>query len=184
MEPGSWIRWPWHCCGRGCRRCWAGMDRCQTRKRRVRRASLPTIVAQGRLQAALAEARSPCWTGKERTHWRGRGTGIWRDCSWGRPGRAAGERRSRPASQGHRRRTQGVSGRQGATGAGRRAFRVRGAPPVCKTHCANYGSTTMPGVLIHGMGRQGKSSLAARVANQLHHHEPVVVFKRYDAPAI
>ncbi len=40
------------------------------------------------------------------------------------------------------------------------------------------------GVLIHGMGRQGKSSLAARVANRLHHHEPVVVFKRYDAPAI
>ncbi|MEZ5574149.1 MAG: CHAT domain-containing protein [Candidatus Competibacteraceae bacterium] len=40
------------------------------------------------------------------------------------------------------------------------------------------------GVLIHGMGRQGKSSLAARVANRLHHHEPVVVFGRYDAPAI
>jgi tetratricopeptide (TPR) repeat protein len=40
------------------------------------------------------------------------------------------------------------------------------------------------GVLIHGMGRQGKSSLAARVANRLHHYEPVVVFGRYDAPAI
>jgi tetratricopeptide (TPR) repeat protein len=40
------------------------------------------------------------------------------------------------------------------------------------------------GVLIHGMGRQGKSSLAARVANRLHHHEPVVVFGHYDASAI
>ncbi|HCB14194.1 MAG TPA: hypothetical protein DEP36_11600, partial [Gammaproteobacteria bacterium] len=37
---------------------------------------------------------------------------------------------------------------------------------------------------IHGMGRQGKSSLAARVANRLHHHEPVVVFGHYGAPAI
>lgn len=26
------------------------------------------------------------------------------------------------------------------------------------------------------MGRQGKSSLAVRVANRLHHREPVVVF--------
>ena len=40
------------------------------------------------------------------------------------------------------------------------------------------------GVLIHGMARQGKSSLAARVANRLHHHGPVVVFEHYDAPAI
>ncbi|MBL8248835.1 MAG: hypothetical protein JNK95_10800 [Candidatus Competibacter sp.] len=36
----------------------------------------------------------------------------------------------------------------------------------------------------HGMERQGKSSLAARVANRLHHREPVVVFKHYDASAI
>lgn len=37
------------------------------------------------------------------------------------------------------------------------------------------------GVLIHGMGRQGKSSLAARVARRLIEHEPVVVFGHYSA---
>ena len=43
------------------------------------------------------------------------------------------------------------------------------------------------GVLIHGLGRQGKSSLAARVANRLHGlygHRTTVVFGRYDAPAV
>jgi tetratricopeptide (TPR) repeat protein/CHAT domain-containing protein len=32
------------------------------------------------------------------------------------------------------------------------------------------------GVLIHGLGRQGKSSLAARVANRLHTHETVLIY--------
>jgi len=42
-----------------------------------------------------------------------------------------------------------------------------------------------PGVFIHGMGRQGKSSLAARVAQRLEHsHDVVVVYERYDAPSI
>ena len=41
------------------------------------------------------------------------------------------------------------------------------------------------GVFIHGVGRQGKSSLAARVARRLEHtHETVVIFGRYDAPFI
>ena len=41
------------------------------------------------------------------------------------------------------------------------------------------------GVFIHGMGRQGKSSLAARVAQRLEHsHDVVVVYERYDAPSI
>jgi len=41
------------------------------------------------------------------------------------------------------------------------------------------------GVFIHGVGRQGKSSLAARVAHRLEStHEIVVVFGRYDAPYI
>jgi esterase/lipase superfamily enzyme/tetratricopeptide (TPR) repeat protein len=40
------------------------------------------------------------------------------------------------------------------------------------------------GVLIHGIGNQGKSSLAARVANRMPGHEPVVVFGRYDALAV
>ena len=35
------------------------------------------------------------------------------------------------------------------------------------------------GVLIHGMGRQGKSSLAARVASRLSDLQPVVVFGHY-----
>ena len=40
------------------------------------------------------------------------------------------------------------------------------------------------GVLIHGMGNLGKSSLAARIANRLPHHQTVVVYKRYDALAV
>ncbi len=40
------------------------------------------------------------------------------------------------------------------------------------------------GVLIHGMGNLGKSSLAARIANRMPKHETVVVFERYDALAV
>ncbi|AGA90192.1 hypothetical protein Thimo_1398 [Thioflavicoccus mobilis 8321] len=36
------------------------------------------------------------------------------------------------------------------------------------------------GVLIHGMGNLGKSSLAARIASRLTGHRTVVVFERYD----
>lgn len=40
------------------------------------------------------------------------------------------------------------------------------------------------GVLIHGIGRQGKSSLAARIANRLVDHKVVVIYKHYDALSI
>ena len=40
------------------------------------------------------------------------------------------------------------------------------------------------GVLIHGMGNLGKSSLAARIANRMPKHRTVVVFERYDALAV
>ncbi|NIM17759.1 MAG: CHAT domain-containing protein, partial [Candidatus Aminicenantes bacterium] len=40
------------------------------------------------------------------------------------------------------------------------------------------------GVLIHGFGRQGKSSLAARIANRLPDHQVVVIYGHYDALAI
>ncbi len=40
------------------------------------------------------------------------------------------------------------------------------------------------GVLIHGIGSQGKSSLAARIANRMPGHDTVVVFGRYDALAV
>ena len=40
------------------------------------------------------------------------------------------------------------------------------------------------GVLIHGMGALGKSSLAARVQSRMPHHHPVVIFERYDALTI
>lgn len=40
------------------------------------------------------------------------------------------------------------------------------------------------GVLIHGMGSLGKSSLAARIANRLPHHETVVLYERYHALAV
>ncbi len=41
-----------------------------------------------------------------------------------------------------------------------------------------------PGVLIHGFGGQGKSSLAARVADRCPHHRVALVFKFYDAQAV
>ncbi len=37
------------------------------------------------------------------------------------------------------------------------------------------------GVLIHGMGRQGKSSLAARIANRMQQHKLVVIYGQYRA---
>jgi tetratricopeptide (TPR) repeat protein len=40
------------------------------------------------------------------------------------------------------------------------------------------------GVLIHGMGRQGKSSLAARIADRMTHNTTVVVFENYRAVSI
>ena len=40
------------------------------------------------------------------------------------------------------------------------------------------------GVLVHGMGNLGKSSLAYRIAIRHPHHEKVVIFGRYDALAI
>jgi CHAT domain len=40
------------------------------------------------------------------------------------------------------------------------------------------------GLLIHGMGRLGKSSLAARIAHRRHDLEPVVIFGTYDALSI
>jgi CHAT domain/AAA ATPase domain len=40
------------------------------------------------------------------------------------------------------------------------------------------------GVLIHGIGSQGKSSLAARIANRMPGHDTVVIYERYDALAM
>ena len=40
------------------------------------------------------------------------------------------------------------------------------------------------GVLVHGMGNLGKSSLASRVSSRMTAHHTVVVFKQYDALAI
>ena len=40
------------------------------------------------------------------------------------------------------------------------------------------------GVLIHGMGRQGKSSLAARIANRVPSRDTVVIFGQYHALAV
>jgi tetratricopeptide (TPR) repeat protein/CHAT domain-containing protein len=40
------------------------------------------------------------------------------------------------------------------------------------------------GVLIHGIGRQGKSSLAARIANRLVDHKVVVIYEHYDALSV
>ena len=40
------------------------------------------------------------------------------------------------------------------------------------------------GILIHGMGNIGKSSLAARLAGRMPRLKPVVIYKDYDAPSI
>ena len=46
------------------------------------------------------------------------------------------------------------------------------------------GSGGSCGVLLHGMGNLGKSSVAARIASRLQRHQTVVVFERYDALAV
>jgi len=46
------------------------------------------------------------------------------------------------------------------------------------------GSKQHAGVLIHGIGRQGKSSLASRIANRMFNYETVVIYKHYSAQAI
>jgi tetratricopeptide (TPR) repeat protein len=47
------------------------------------------------------------------------------------------------------------------------------------------GSQRHAGVLIHGLGGQGKSSLAARIAQRMEStHATVIVYERYDAAAI
>ncbi len=46
------------------------------------------------------------------------------------------------------------------------------------------GADVFSGVLVHGFGRQGKSSLAARVAHRMPDHKTAVVFGRYDAASI
>jgi tetratricopeptide (TPR) repeat protein len=40
------------------------------------------------------------------------------------------------------------------------------------------------GVLVHGMGNGGKSSLAARIASRMTRHRTVVVFEHYDAATV
>ena len=42
----------------------------------------------------------------------------------------------------------------------------------------------MAGVLVYGMGNIGKSSVAARAAHRLPKHQAVVIYDRYDGPAI
>lgn len=84
----------------------------------------------------------------------------------------------------------GLSGAKGFLGrdgrvrvASREAFVGRRRPLQAILREAR--TRTHAGVLVHGMGRQGKSSLAARVAERLAAtHTLVVVFEHYDALAI
>ena len=47
-----------------------------------------------------------------------------------------------------------------------------------------FDDQAISGVLVHGMGRLGKSSLAARIANRMPSHKPVVVFEHYHADQV
>ena len=40
------------------------------------------------------------------------------------------------------------------------------------------------GVLLHGMGRLGKSSLAARIASRMRNHRLAIVYGAYDALSV
>jgi len=66
--------------------------------------------------------------------------------------------------------------------AGRDMFVGRRRPLQTALKCLRSGERK--GVLIHGMGRHGKSSLAARIAHRRKDLEPVVVFGKYDAVEI
>ncbi len=63
--------------------------------------------------------------------------------------------------------------------AGRREF--VGRRRQIQTILREFNKPQQAGVLIHGFGRQGKSSLAARIANRMTRHQVVVVYKNYNA---
>jgi tetratricopeptide (TPR) repeat protein len=65
--------------------------------------------------------------------------------------------------------------------AGRHEFvgRRRQIQRILKTFRSDTQSKA--GILIHGFGRQGKSSLAARIAHRLRAHKAVIIYKYYDA---
>ena len=65
--------------------------------------------------------------------------------------------------------------------ASRLAFAGRRRPIQAVMRAFAVGSA---GVLVHGMGNLGKSSLAHRVSSRMTGHHTVVVFKQYDALAI
>ena len=65
--------------------------------------------------------------------------------------------------------------------ASRLAFAGRRRPIQAVMRAFAQGSA---GVLVHGMGNLGKSSLAHRVSSRMTGHHTVVVFKQYDAIAI
>lgn len=58
--------------------------------------------------------------------------------------------------------------------------RRRQAQQILRASCDRKAA----GVLVHGMGNFGKSSLAARLASRMPHHDVVVLFERYDALAV
>lgn len=68
--------------------------------------------------------------------------------------------------------------------AGRREFVGRRRPIQDILRQFRDRESRYAGVLIHGFGRQGKSSLAARIANRMSEHQVVVVYKNYDAVSI
>ncbi|MBF0140335.1 MAG: CHAT domain-containing protein [Magnetococcales bacterium] len=55
---------------------------------------------------------------------------------------------------------------------------------LLQTILASWRCGESKGAQIHGIGRTGKSSLAARLANRLPHYQTVVVFRDYDALAV
>ncbi len=73
------------------------------------------------------------------------------------------------------------AGRSEVPVASRLAFAGRRRPIQAVMRAFAAGSA---GVLVHGMGNLGKSSLAHRVSSRMTGHQTVVVFKRYDALAI
>ncbi|MEZ4869727.1 MAG: CHAT domain-containing protein [Caldilineaceae bacterium] len=140
-------------------------------------ATIPFAAAQARQAVLRAHREDP----KQGRHWhRARvyigPTGGGACCDRGRPRRPARLRRD----AGFHEFLDKANGRVPVATAQEFVGRRREAQQVLRAFRAGEAA----GVLLFGMGHLGKSSLAARVANRLPRHQTVVVYDRYDAPAI
>ena len=94
-----------------------------------------------------------------------------------------GERARRRGSR-HRGHKEFLDAKAEVPVAGRDEFVGRRRQLQAVLRAFREGTDAFAGVLVHGFGRQGKSSLAARVAHRMPDHKTAVVYGKYDAASV